>query len=55
MIARLDLVPPIEEINEWIDQGRKDPTKRKVVAEGMEQIIAFLRSLGVEPAKKSAI
>lgn len=46
---------PIEEIHEWIEAGRKDPTKRKVVTEGMEQIIEVLRTLHVEPAKKSAI
>jgi len=46
---------PIEEINQWIDAGRKDPSKREVVTAGMEQIIEVLRTLGVEPAKKSAI
>ena len=46
---------PIEEIHAWIEAGRKDPTKRVVVTEGMEQIIEVLRALGVEPAKKSAI
>ncbi len=46
---------PVEEINEWIEAGRKDPKKREIVTEGMERIIEVLGSLGVEPAKKSAI
>ncbi len=46
---------PIEEINQWIEAGRKDPSKREIVTEGLEQIIEVLRSLQVEPVHKSAI
>lgn len=46
---------PIEEIKQWLEAGRKDPTKREVVTEGLEQIIEVLTALGVEPAHKSAI
>lgn len=46
---------PVEEIGHWIETGRKDPSRREVVAEGMRQIIEVLGTLGVEPAKKSAI
>ncbi len=46
---------PIEEIKQWLESGRKDPTKREVVVEGMEQIIEVLTSVGVEPVHKSAI
>jgi len=46
---------PINEIKEWLEAGRKDPKKREIVVEGMEQIIEVLTAVGVEPAKKSAI
>jgi hypothetical protein len=46
---------PIEEITQWIQTWRKDPRKREVVVQGMEQIIEVLRALGVETATKSAI
>jgi hypothetical protein len=46
---------PLEEIKEWVEAGRKDPRKREVVVEGMEQIIEVLTALGVEVAAKSAI
>jgi hypothetical protein len=46
---------PIEEITQWIQAWRKDPRKREVVVQGMEQIIEVLRALGVETATKSAI
>jgi hypothetical protein len=46
---------PLEEIKEWLEAGRKDPRKREVVAEGMEQIIEVLTALGVEVATKSVI
>ena len=46
---------PIEEINLWIEAGRKDPAKRALVTEGMERIIEVLGTLGVEPVRKSEI
>ena len=46
---------PIEAIEQWLEAGRKDPTKREVVTEGLEQMIAVLSAIGVEPARKSAI
>jgi hypothetical protein len=46
---------PLEEIKEWLAAGRKDPRKREVVVEGMEQIIEVLTALGVKVATKSAI
>ncbi len=46
---------PIEEIKQWLEAGRKDPSKREVVTEGLERIIEVLTSVGVEPARKSAI
>jgi hypothetical protein len=45
----------VEEIKNCLKAGRKDPRKREVVAEGMEQIIEVLTALGVEVAAKSAI
>ncbi len=54
-VRRHNTCLPIDEITQWIEQGRKDPSKREIVVEGMEQIIEVLTSLGVEPAKKSAI
>jgi hypothetical protein len=35
--------------------GRKDPSKREIVVEGLEQLIEVLTAVGVEPATKSAI
>ena len=46
---------PVDEIKQWIETSRKDPSRREVVAEGMAQIIEVLGAVGVEPAKKSAI
>jgi hypothetical protein len=46
---------PIDEVNQWLEAGRKDPSRREVVTEGMAQIIEVLSALGVERAKKSAI
>lgn len=46
---------PIDAINQWIETGRKDPSRREVVTEGMEKIIAVMGALGVERATKSAI
>jgi hypothetical protein len=52
---RHDAYLSIEEIKDWLEAGRKDPTKRETVTEGLERIIEVLRALGVEPAKKSPI
>ncbi|MCG6861958.1 MAG: hypothetical protein LJE70_11860 [Chromatiaceae bacterium] len=46
---------PIDDVKEWLEAGRKDPTKRKIVTEGMERLIEVLTALGVESAKKTAI
>jgi hypothetical protein len=45
----------IEEIKQWLEASRKDPMKREVVTEGLEEIIEVLTAVGVEPAHKSAI
>jgi hypothetical protein len=45
----------VDEIKEWLEAGRKDPTKREIVTEGMERVIEVLTAFGIEPAKKSAI
>ena len=46
---------PIDEIKKLLEAGRKEPTKREIVAEGMERLVEVLRELGVESAKKTAI
>ena len=46
---------PVDGTNQWIETGRKDRFRREVVTEGMAQIIEVQGSLGIEPAKKSAI
>ena len=46
---------PIDEIKKLLEAGRKEPTKREIVAEGMERLVEVLSALGVKPTKKSAI